>query len=171
MRPPILNNCTPYGNFGRDPRGHVITVAYTALVSSNFFTLRAGTDAADAQWFPMDALPSYLAFDHQDILSCALDNVRRRLEDSNIARELLPTRFTLTQLQEVYEALLGQSLDKRNFRKWILTLSLVVPTDQELRGHHRPALLYEFTPQTKTGDAASRFLWTRRSRRQEGTSC
>ena len=162
-----LEQLHAFGDPGRDPRTRVITVAYTALLPSDTLTLRADTDAADARWFPLDALPSPLAFDHARILACALANVRRRLEDSNIARELLPSRFTLTQLQEVYEALLGQSLDKRNFRKWILTLGLVVPTTQEARGHHRPALLHEFTPQTEAGAPTSRFLWTRRTRRTE----
>ncbi|MBV9850298.1 MAG: NUDIX hydrolase [Armatimonadetes bacterium] len=161
-----LEQLHAFGDPGRDPRTRVITVAYTALVSSDRLTLRADTDAADADWFPIDALPVPLAFDHDRILSCALRALRRRLEDSNIARELLPARFTLTQLQEVYEALLGRPLDKRNFRKWILTLGLVAPTDQEARGHHRPALLYEFAPPVESGDT-SRFLWTRRTRRKE----
>ena len=161
-----LEQLHTFGDPGRDPRTRVITVAYTALLSSETLNLRAATDAADARWFPMDALPSPLAFDHDAILSCALQSLRRRLENSNIARELLPARFTLTQLQEVYEALLGVTLDKRNFRKWILTLGLVVPTDQEARGHHRPAQLYEFALPVEDGPAA-RFLWTPRPRRLE----
>ncbi len=135
-----------FGEPGRDPRGWVITVAFTALIPSDTLVLRADTDAADARWFPVDALPSPLAFDHAQILAAALHGLRRRLETGSVAQSLLPARFTLTQLQDVYEALLGKTLDKRNFRKRFLTLGLLAPTDQESRGHHRPALLYEFAP-------------------------
>jgi 8-oxo-dGTP diphosphatase len=139
-----LEQFRAFGEPGRDPRGWVITVAFTALIPSDTLVLRADSDAADARWFPTDELPSPLAFDHAQILAAALADLRRRLEDTSVARGLLPTRFTLTQLQDVYEALLCQSQDKRNFRKRILALGLVVPTDQETHGHHRPALLYEF---------------------------
>ncbi len=133
-----------FGARGRDPRGWVITIAHTALIPSDALVLRADTDAADARWFPVDALPSPLAFDHAEILAAALHSLRQRLETGSVAQGLLPARFTLTQFQDVYEALLGKTLDKRNFRKRILTLGLISPTDQESRGHHRPALLYEF---------------------------
>ncbi len=140
-----LTQIRAFGDPGRDPRTRVITVAYTALIPSDRLTLRADTDAADACWFPLDRLPRPLAFDHETILQVALAALRDRLETSrSVAQGLLPTRFTLSQLQEVYEILLGAPLDKRNFRKWVLTTGLVTPTDQAQRGPHRPALLYEF---------------------------
>lgn len=146
-----LQQLSAFGNPGRDPRTRVITVAYTALIPSDTVTLRAETDAADARWFPVNDLPRPLAFDHEHILGCALDALRERLDTrSQVVRGLLPARFTLTQMQEIYETLLGGSLDKRNFRKWVTTVGMVTPTDQEARGPHRPALLYEFAPRVST---------------------
>lgn len=134
-----------FGQPGRDPRTRVITVAYTALVPSDRLVLRADTDAADARWFPLDALPHPLAFDHAAILDMGVHSLRERLEHTRIARSLLPARFTLTQMQSVYEILLDKPLDKRNFRKDILGANLVRPTGAAQRGPHRPASLYEFS--------------------------
>ncbi len=147
----FLEQLRAFGDPGRDPRTWVITVAHTALVPSDRLVLRADTDAADARWFPITDgladLPGPLAFDHQAILDYALASLRARLEkDLHVARALLPARFTLTQMQEVYEILLGHPYDKRNFRKWVLGTGSLTATDQEQRGQHRPALLYEFTP-------------------------
>ena len=143
----FLEQLRAFGDPGRDPRTWVITVAYTALLPSDRLVLRADADAADARWFPLVDLPQPLAFDHQAILDHALHSLRARLEkDLHVARALLPARFTLTQMQEVYEILLGRPFDKRNFRKWVLGTGSLAATDQEQRGQHRPALLYEFTP-------------------------
>ncbi len=131
----------------RDPRTWVITVAFTALVASDALTLKAGTDAAEALWFPVHALPAPLAFDHDAILDHAVASLRARLQnDLQIAAALLPRRFTLTRMQEVYETISGTALDKRNFRKWVLSTGSLTPTGDEQRGAHRPALLYEFMP-------------------------
>jgi 8-oxo-dGTP diphosphatase len=163
-----LEQLHAFGNPGRDPRTRVITVAYTALIPSEKIVLEAATDAADARWFPITELPRELAFDHREIFDHALRSLRHRLENSNVARYLLPNRFTLSQLQEVYEALLGKPVDKRNFRKWILGLGIVRPTDQTARGHHRPALLYEFLPDDEIECTdESKFLWSSRNRRKD----
>ena len=144
----FLEQLRAFGDPGRDPRTWVITVAYTALLPSDRLVLRADTDAADARWFPLAGLPGPLAFDHQAILDHAIGSLRARLEkDLHVARALLSARFTLTQMQEVYEILLGRPYDKRNFRKWVLGTGSLTATDQEQRGRHRPALLYEFAPQ------------------------
>jgi 8-oxo-dGTP diphosphatase len=144
----LLEQLRAFGDPGRDPRTWVITVAFTALISSDQVLLRADTDAADARWFPLDDVPQPLAFDHQVILDQAVAHLRARLETSlHIAAALLPARFTLTELQGVYEILLDRPYDKRNFRKWVLGTSALRATDQEQRGKHRPALLYEFTPE------------------------
>ena len=146
----FLEQLRAFGDPGRDPRTWVITVAHTALIPSDRLVLRADTDAADARWFPPSELPGPLAFDHQAILDYALASLRGRLEkDLYVVRALLPARFTLTQMQGVYEILLGRPYDKRNFRKWVLGTGSLVATDQEQRGQHRPALLYEFTPDSK----------------------
>ena len=143
----FLEQFRAFGDPGRDPRTWVITVAYTALIPSDKVVLRADTDAADARWFPLIALPSPLAFDHAKIAEAAIQSLRARLGSHlRVAASLLPGRFTLTQMQEVYQALLGRELDKRNFRKWVLGANCLLPTTEERRGSHRPALLYEFTP-------------------------
>ena len=150
-----LTQFQAFGEPGRDPREtsgtlplRIVTVAYTALVpgdQAEGIVLHAQTDAADAQWHPTDHLPHPLAFDHAKILDHALTTLRVRLEEGRtVAEGLLPKRFTLTEMQEVYEALRGEPEDKRNFRKWVISLGWVTPTDGERRGAHRPAQLYEF---------------------------
>ncbi len=145
----FLEQLRAFGDPGRDPRTWVITIAFTALLPSDHLILRADTDAADARWFPLADLPRPLAFDHQIILDHAVQSLRTRLETSlRIAAALLPARFTLTQMQEVYEILLDRPFDKRNFRKWVLGTGSLASTGQEQRGQHRPALLYKFTTDT-----------------------
>ena len=145
----FLEQLRAFGDPGRDPRTWVITVSYTALLPSDKHILRAGTDAADAIWQDVDALPTQLAFDHSMILNHALTELRRKvLIDASLVKNLVPYRFTLTRLQEVYEILLGRALDKRNFRKWVQSENMVRVTDGEERGAHRPAKLYEFELET-----------------------
>ena len=140
-----------FGDPLRDPRGRVITVAYMALVRLTDPTLRirAGSDAGEAEWFSMYDLPP-LAFDHPDILAYALTRLRYKLEYTNVAFQLLPELFTLTELQRAYEVIFNEKLDKRNFRKKVLTTeidgrSMIEQTDQtRMDGSHRPARLYRF---------------------------
>lgn len=140
----FLEQIYTFGDPGRDPRGRVVTVAYYALVPGERLTLVASTDAADARWFAVTELPS-LAFDHAKIMQAALERLRSKLEYSNIAYALLPAHFRLSDLQKVYEIILGTELDKRNFRKRMLSLGLVEPTRQiDKSGAHRPAQLYRF---------------------------
>lgn len=139
----FLEQLYTFGEPGRDPRGRVISVAYYALLRQAP-AISAADDAADARWFPLRALPP-LAFDHAAILDYALARVRNKVEYTNIVYSLLPDTFTLTELQRVYEIILGRTLDKRNFRKKINSLDLVEPTGEERRdGAHRPAKLYRF---------------------------
>ncbi len=138
-----LEQLYTFGEPQRDPRGRVISVAYFALVRQPP-AVTSGDDAADAQWFPLQALPP-LAFDHATILDYALERVRNKVEYTNIVYSLLPATFTLTELQRTYEIILGRQIDKRNFRKKISSLDLVVPTGDVRRdGAHRPAKLYRF---------------------------
>jgi 8-oxo-dGTP diphosphatase len=139
-----LEQLYSFGDPGRDPRGRVVTVAYFALISAARL-LQAGTDASDARWCPMGKLPA-LAFDHDAILSYALVRLRNKLEYTTVGFQLLPEKFTLAQLQQVYEAILGKRLDKRNFRKKMALLGILRPTKEILRqGAARPARLYEFS--------------------------
>lgn len=139
----FLEQLGTYGEPNRDPRGRVITVTYYALLPGEQLALRADTDAADASWYPVHEVPP-LAFDHARILSDALERLKHKLENSNVVYALLPPRFRLSELQRVYEIILGQELDKRNFRKKILSLGLIEATDKYASGAHRPAQLFRW---------------------------
>lgn len=140
----FLEQLYTFGDLNRDPRGRVITVAYYALVPGERLTLTASTDAAEARWFAVDELPK-LAFDHAHILQTGLQRLRGKLEYSNIAYALLPENFRLSDLQRIYEIILGSPVDKRNFRKRMLSLDLLEPTRHiDKSGPHRPAQLFRF---------------------------
>jgi 8-oxo-dGTP diphosphatase len=135
----------PFANFSapdRDPRERVISVAYLALLPSDGLRLEARTDAAQARWFPVRALPP-LAFDHARILARALEVLAARARGISPLFALLPARFTLSQLQGAYEAVTGDDAEKRNFRKMVAGLGCVRETEDFAHGAHRPARLYE----------------------------
>ena len=137
-----LEQLYTFGEPKRDPRGRVITVVHYALVPF-IQSLRAGTDAADAAWFPVTGLPP-LAFDHRKIVEYAHQRIRNKLDYTNVGFELLPDKFTLTELQLVHEAILGESLDKRNFRRKIIQKRIVKLTKELQRTGRKPAQLYRF---------------------------
>lgn len=131
-------------NLNRDPRERVVSVAYYALVRSEDHRATAATDAVDARWFTVTQHPP-LAFDHEEILATALARLRGQVRYKPIGFELLPEKFTLTQLQFVYESILGQKLDKRNFRRRVLATGLVIQTEEVVENvSHRPPSLYVF---------------------------
>ena len=137
-----LEQLYTFGAPQRDPRERVITVAYYALIPSERLQLRAATDAEAVGWFGMDELPE-LAFDHTDIIAMAHQRLVAKLDYSTIAFQFLGAEFTLSELQSVYEIILREALDKRNFRKWALALDQIEETGRERRdGAHRPAKLY-----------------------------
>lgn len=142
----FLEQLYTFGAVKRDPRERVVSVAYYALTKPADHTTAASTDAAEAQWFPVSEVPA-LAFDHAEILDAALTRLRGKLTYEPIGFELLPPKFTLTQLQRLYEAVLGTPLDKRNFRKKVLSYDLLIPLKETQReGAHRPAQLFRFDP-------------------------
>lgn len=137
-----LEQLCSFGDPGRDPRGRIVSVAYFALIRPE--PVRGATDAAEARWFPA-AKPPRLAFDHAAILETGLRRLRAKLGYTTLGSRLLPKEFSLTQLQELYETLLERPLDKRNFRRRLLSLGLVRPVaGKRSRGAHRPAQLYAF---------------------------
>lgn len=128
----------------RDPRGRVISVAFVAVVPRGEHTPQAGSDAKRVAWFRADA-PPRLAFDHKRILTTALEQVQERATKGPLAFELVPKKFTLTQLQNVVEALTQRKLDKRNFRKKVLALEVLEELGEVEQGvSHRAARLYRF---------------------------
>jgi 8-oxo-dGTP diphosphatase len=140
----FLEQLYTFGELERDPRERVVTVAYYALLRLNEHPLHAASDARDAQWFPVTRLPR-LAFDHQYILETGYERLRGKVRYQPIGFELLPRKFTLRQLQHLYETVLGRTLDKRNFRKKILGMDLLVELDEwEEQVAHRAARLYRF---------------------------
>jgi 8-oxo-dGTP diphosphatase len=140
----FLEQLYTFGDVERDPRERVVSVAYYALVKLSEHEARAATDAANAEWFPVSKTPK-LAFDHADILATALARLKGKVRYEPIGFELLPPRFTLSQLQHLYEAVLRTDLDKRNFRKKVLSLGLLVPLKEtRMAGPHRPAQLFRF---------------------------
>jgi 8-oxo-dGTP diphosphatase len=133
-----------FGDPHRDPRTRVITVAYFALVPYGSIQHRAGDDAAETAWFSVLKLPE-LAFDHTEILDYALTRLRYKLEYTSVGFELLPDVFTLSELQRAYEIILGESLDKRNFRRKILSAEILEETGKKKKdGEGRPAKLYQY---------------------------
>ncbi len=140
-----LEQLYTFGTPGRDPRGRVISVVYYALAPEGRVRIRAGSDAAAVQWFAADA-PPQLAFDHNRILAMAKERLAAKLGYSTIALQLMPEKFTLSELQSVYEVVLGRPIDKRNFRKRMLAMGSIEPCQAWLRrGNHRPARLYRAT--------------------------
>lgn len=140
-----LEQLYTFGNPKRDPRGRVISVAYFALVSPENIDLKATFDASEAKWFSVKDIPE-LGFDHKEILDYALQRLRYKLEYTTVAFQLLPKMFTLTELQNVYEVIFGKKLDKRNFRKKVLSLGLLEDTGKtRVDVAHRPAKLYSFS--------------------------
>jgi 8-oxo-dGTP diphosphatase len=139
-----------FGDPDRDPRTRVITVAYFALVPYDAIDHRPGDDAAETGWFSVFALPE-LAFDHARILEYALTRLRYKLEYTSVGFKLLPDVFTLSELQQAYETILGEKLDKRNFRRKILAAEILEETGKKDRsGEGRPAMLYRYREDATT---------------------
>lgn len=144
MQRVFLEQLYTFGAPGRDPREHVVSVAYYALVRLSDHRVQAATDARDAAWFAIDDVPS-LAFDHQKILKVAHDRLKGKVRYQPIGFELLPSKFPLRMLQHLYEVVLERDLDKRNFRKKILSMGLLEELDEiETDVSHRAARLYRF---------------------------
>ena len=128
----------------RDPRERVITIAYYALVKIQ--EVHGGDDAASARWFPLSEIPS-LAFDHDYILRMATQRLREEIHFQPVGFELLPEKFTLKELQALYEAILGISFDRRNFAKKMLHLEILTELDETVwPTPKREAKLYRFNP-------------------------
>jgi 8-oxo-dGTP diphosphatase len=130
--------------YRKQPNERVITVGYIALVKMEDYTPQPSSFAIDAQWVELDKVSCDLAFDHNEILDKGIKYLRKQL-DHQLISNLLPSRFTLSQLQKLYEILLDEKLDKRNFRKNVSKDNLLVKTDEKQKGvAHKPAHLYTY---------------------------
>jgi 8-oxo-dGTP diphosphatase len=139
----LIEQLYTFDTVARDPRGHAVSVTYLGL--GRDLPLHPNKETQDPQFFPVNNLPQ-LAYDHAMLVGYAHERLKSKVTYTNAVFALLPYHFTLTQLQQAYEAILGRRLDKRNFRKKFLSLDLIKPTRQYYQeGAHRPALLYTFS--------------------------
>lgn len=139
-----LEQLYTYGDPHRHPTSRLISVVYYALIPMNIWP-DASRQPRRGQWFAINDLPE-LAMDHSEILQYALRRLRYKLEYSAVGFELLPRHFTLSELQHTYEIILGEKLDKRNFRRRILAAGIIEPTNSYRGGEGRPARLYRYNP-------------------------
>ena len=139
-----LEQLYTFGATQRDERFRVVSVAYLALINPNNYTLKADTDAKDAQWFDMYDLPE-LAFDHKDIIAVGLKRLKTKINYQPIGFELLSTKFPFSDLENLYQTILNKKLDRRNFRKKLLSFGILQETDEYQKvGSGRPAKLFKF---------------------------
>lgn len=140
-----LEQLYSFGNKGRDPRGRTVTITYLGLLRQEEFQLKASSDASGVAWWPVNQLPP-LAFDHSEVVSYAHQRLRYKIEYSPAAFKLVPEKFTLRDLQLVYEAVLGRAVDNRNFRKKFLNTGVLHELDETTQEtSFRPARLYSFS--------------------------
>ncbi len=149
----FLEQLYTFGKPKRDPRGRIISVAYYALVRSKDHVAKAGSDAKNARWFSMSSAlvtetGHKLAFDHRDILDVALKRLQGKVRYAPIGFNLLPPRFTIPELQEVYEAILMRKLERSNFRRTVkrelVDREILVKVGQQQNVPHRPGDIYRF---------------------------
>jgi len=133
-----------FGEVDRFPLRRVITVVYYALVKPGHYVINPGPDASDARWFEVKSLPE-TPFDHPKIIQSSLATLRRQIKYKPTGFNLLPDKFPLLALQELYEAIYGISFDKPNFRRKIMKMNLLIPLEEKQTGvAHRSARLYKF---------------------------
>lgn len=139
----FLEQLQAYGERFRDPAGRVISIAYYALIDSVRFDKQISR-TYDASWFSLDQIP-HLVFDHRQMVDKAIKRLRRKCRTQPVGFELLPEKFTLPQLQLLYEEIFGRTFDKRNFRKKILSMGILEKLDEkDKRGSRKGAFLYRF---------------------------
>lgn len=139
-----LEQLRAFGDVSRYPEKRVITIAYYALVNTDHYALSAGFTASDVQWFNVHEVPK-LPYDHNRILDFGLRQLKHKVRHEPIGFNLLPRKFTLHQIQQLYEAILEMQLDKPNFRRKLLNMNLLVPCHEKQKDvSHRAASLYRF---------------------------
>ncbi len=139
-----LEQLKTFGKVNRYPYTRVVTVAYYALINASTAELRAGFSAEEAAWFNIRKIPE-LVFDHKEILDFGIQHLQHKIRHYPIGFNLLPEKFTLLQLQELYQAILDIELDKPNFRRKIMKMNLLKKCEEKQQGvAHRAASLFRF---------------------------
>jgi 8-oxo-dGTP diphosphatase len=139
-----LEQLYTFGNPDRDPRQRIVTVAYFGLVNPEQFEIVASTDASEVQWFPVDQLPA-LAFDHQKILHYALQRLRNKLTYEPVGLNLLDTDFPFSDLENLYETILGRKIERRNFRRKFMGFGILKEVKLRRTAQKgRPGILFRF---------------------------
>ena len=130
--------------YRKDPEERVVTGGYVALVNMEEYNPKASSFAVDTEWVELSEVSTDLAFDHNEILDKGIKHLREKI-DHQLISNLLPKKFTLSQLQTIYETLLDEELDKRNFRKTISKIDVILRTEEKQQGvAHKPAYLYTY---------------------------
>ena len=145
LREGYLEQLYTYGDVERTGGERLVSVVYFAIVPGKAISSHIDKDAGHTRWFPMDGLPA-IASDHAEIIAYALRRLRYKLEYTAVGFQLLPEQFSLSELQKTYEMILGEELDKRNFRRRILQAGIIEETPHRRAGEGRPARLYRYRP-------------------------
>ena len=139
-----LEQLYTFGEINRDERARVIAVSYIALINPKNYTIKADTDAKDAKWFSINEIPN-LAFDHKEIIEKGLERLKAKINYQPIGFELLNTKFPFSDLENLYQTILGKKIDRRNFRKKLLSFEILQETKEVQKiGSGRPAKLFKF---------------------------
>lgn len=139
-----LEQLYTFGAINRDERARVITISYIALINPKNYSLKADTDAKDAKWFDINDIPK-LAFDHKDIITKGLERLKAKINYQPLGFELLNSKFPFSDLENLYQTILSKKIDRRNFRKKLLSFEILQETTEFKNiGSGRPAKLYKF---------------------------
>ncbi len=139
-----LEQLYTFGEINRDERARVIAVSYIALINPKNYTIKADTDAKDAKWFSVNEIPN-LAFDHKEIIDKGLERLKAKINYQPIGFELLNNKFPFSDLENLYQTILGKKIDRRNFRKKLLSFEILQETNEVQKiGSGRPAKLFKF---------------------------
>lgn len=139
-----LEQLYTFGAPKRDERLRVVSVAYLALINPKNYVLKADTDAKDAKWFSIHNMP-ILAFDHKDIITIGLERLKAKINYQPIGFELLDAKFPFSDIEHLYQTILNKNLDRRNFRKKLLSFGILQETNDFRKiGSGRPAKLFKF---------------------------
>lgn len=139
-----LEQLYTFGSPDRDPRNRVVSVAYFGLIKPSAFKIFASTDAEAVQWFDINELPN-LSFDHDSILKLAINRLQNKMTYEPIGFELLDNKFPFSDIEKLYSSLLGRAIDRRNFRKKLLSFNILDELNEKTsKGSGRPAKLFKF---------------------------